>query len=244
MTEDIDRSNSQAVDLDNLPEPQAVRNSLGIMFEKDIDRLDELDDSCDRFNEAGGAVEDEDTAEKVTKLIKQYGTAVKRLTDDSVKVARKWKAVDGEIRDWGKKITEKSTKNKRALETALGKYMDAKRRAAEEEARQRKEEEIAKAVDSLQTAIAEGDSVAQRDAKATIELAARTESLRETVRTAGATASKRTVDVIEIVGEIDWQALGPFVDVADRDKAIRRAHKAGVQIGGVNIVKEERTVVR
>lgn len=244
-TAGIGHNNPPIPDLDVVPDEDQIKAGLGLMFEGKIDRLNTLDESFERFQtETEGSIEDETVAEKATTLVKQYRTALKALEDETVRIARLWKSVDGTVRAWNKDISARSLKNKHIVEAAIGKFLDRKQKEEDERHAAEKQAAVEQAAKELQQAAMDGDDDRVKEAQARIELAGATEKLKETVRSASGTATKRKVEVIEVVGDIDWTALGPFVDPAHRDTAFRKAHKAGVKIAGLAMNVEERTVVR
>lgn len=216
-------------------------------------RKDELLGSVARAPET---VESDEAAGKFADLIKLISAAMKAA--DTARVAAKephleaGRAVDGFFKAT---LTDPLDKAKRTLQARLDAFLQAKaakaRREAEEAAKRQREEAERLAAQAAATGSDETmDKAVAAETQAVVSetvAEAKASTLSQTRGDYGAHASLRTTWEGEIAdrGALDLEALRPYLALADLEKALRGAIKAGVrEIKGARIFEKQSAVVR
>lgn len=232
------------------PSPiEELRTELELETVKLRARRDDLLAGADRLPEA---IEDEDTAGRVTEFVRLVNACAKAAEDERKRRKEPFlemgRAVDGFFRAITDPLASAADKGKRLL-TAY------QRRKAEEE-RRRREEEARKAAEEAARIAAEMQSAEDLDAAIAREqqakeaekaAAAKAAEMSRTRGDYGAVASLRTVWVGEIVNrdQLDLEALRPHLATDALQRAVNAFVRAGGrQLRGAKIYEQSQTVVR
>ena len=220
--------------------------------QENIGLLARKEEILEAVGRAPEAVEDDDTAGKLSDFIKQISACIKNA--NAARVAAKEPYLQGgrSVDGFFKTVSDPLDKAKRAMESRLGTYLrkkaDEERRRREEEARKAEEEARAQAAAMRDSEDLDAAVAAEQDAqKAAKEADAKAAEMSRTRGDYGAVASLRTTWDFEILDydNIPIRLLQPHLPRSAVEQAIRSFIKAGGRdLAGVRIFENTSAVVR
>jgi hypothetical protein len=210
--------------------------------------LQHCEDLRQAFDRAPKEIKDAETAENITRFIKQINARKAKMEEG--RKAEVAVYIDGQraVNDWFKPIIGTMDTHKTTLSRLLGVWQAEQDRLAREKQAAIAKEREAAAQAALEAARTEEEQEhAFTAASAADKAHEKIETIRTSTRTEAGTASMRRVWVGEIVDldAVDLEALRPYLDKSALEKAVRGAVRAGARkIAGVDIFEQASAVVR